>query len=86
MVAYLLDRGADVDEVPDNENIYDNARRLGLRNALCTAAGAGKTEVVKLLLERGANRQARDTLGRSALDLAKLNHHSDCKKVLSQGK
>lgn len=45
VVAYLLDRGADMDEVPDNENVYDNARRLGLRNALCTAAGAGKTEV-----------------------------------------
>lgn len=30
VVAYLLDRGADVDEVPDNENIYDNAGGLGL--------------------------------------------------------
>ena len=85
MVAYLLDRGADVDEVPDNDDIYDNERQLGLGNALCTAARAGKVEVVKLLLERGAKRQARDTLGRTALDLAELNHHSDCKELLSQG-
>lgn len=85
VVAYLLDRGADVDEVPDNDDIYDNERQLGLGNALCTAARAGKAEVVKLLLERSANRQAKDTLGRSALDLAELNYHSDCKDVLSQG-
>lgn len=85
VVAYLLDRGADVDEVPDNDDIYDNERQLGLGNALCTAARTGKAEVVKLLLERGANRQVRDTLGRTPLDLAELNHHSGCKELLSQG-
>lgn len=83
MVAYLHDRGADVDEVPDNEDLFDDSERFGIGNALCTAACAGKTEVVSLLLERGANRQVRDTWGRSALDLAKLNHHADCEKVLS---
>lgn len=83
VVAYLLDRGADVDEVPDNEDLFDDSERFGIGNALCTAACAGKTEVVNLLLERGANRQVRDTWGRSALDLAKLNHHADCEKVLS---
>lgn len=80
VVAYLLDRGADVDEVPDNEDLFDDSERFGIGNALCTAACAGK---VNLLLERGANRQVRDTWGRSALDLAKLNHHADCEKVLS---
>lgn len=86
VVAYLLDRGADVDEIPDNDDLFDYPQRLGLGNALCMAAGAGNTEVVKLLLEHGANKQVRDAWGRGALDLAKLNHHSDCVKILSQGK
>lgn len=64
MVAYLLDRGADVDEIPDNDDLFDYPQRLGLGNALCMAAGAGNTEVVKLLLERGANKQVRDAWGR----------------------
>lgn len=86
MVAYLLDRGANVDEIPDNEDLFDDPQRFGLGNALCMAAGPGNTDVVKLLLERGANKQVRDAWGRSALDLAKLNNHSDCIKLLSRGK
>ncbi len=86
MVAYLLDRGADVDEIPDNEDVEFDMKRFGLGNALCEAASAGNTEVVKLLLKRGANRDVRDTWGRSALDLAKLNHHADCESVLSPKK
>lgn len=86
MVAYLLDRGADVDENPDNENVEYDTKRFGLGNELCEAARAGKTGVVKLLLKRGANRNIRDTWGRSALDLAKLNHHADCENVLSPKK
>lgn len=57
MVAYLLDCGADVDEVPDSEDLFDNPQWLGIGNAHCTAAQTGKSEVVKLLLERVANRQ-----------------------------
>lgn len=86
VVAYLLDRGADVDEIPDNEDLHDFPQQFGLGNALCMAARAGNTEVVKLLLERGANRQVKDTWGMSPLDLAMLNHHSDCEQLLSQGK
>lgn len=86
VVAYLLDRGADVDEIPDNEDVDYDTKRVGLGNALCEAARAGKAEVVKLLLKRGANRDVRDTWGRSALDLAKLNHHADCENVLSPKK
>ena len=64
-----------------NEDVEYDTKRFGLGNALCEAARAGKTEVVKLLLKRGANRKVRDTWGRSALDLAKLNHHADCENV-----
>lgn len=50
--------------MPDSKDLFDNARWLWIGNALCTAAQAGKAEVVKLLLERVANRRLWDTLGR----------------------
>lgn len=85
IVTYLLDRGVDVNEIPDNDDIYDNDRQHGLKNALCTAALEGKAEIVKLLLERGADRDIRDTLGKSALDLAVTNDHKECIEMLSEG-
>jgi hypothetical protein len=82
MVAHLLDFGLAIDEIPDNAQIYDNARERGVKNALCMAAWLGKTEVVKLLLERGADASVADTNGRSALELAEMEEHKDCIDVL----
>jgi len=71
----LLDRGAQIDQaVPDDEN------------ALIQASGAGHWEVVKLLVTRGANVNARiwverDRNGRgewrSPLIMARKGRHTD---------
>lgn len=82
VVAYLLDRGAEIDEIPDNEDIYDNDRQYGIGNALSIAAREGKVDVVRFLLERGANRTVQDTLGKKPLDLAKINNHAKCVEIL----
>lgn len=82
VVEYFLDRGASIDEIPDNEDIFNNESIHGVKNALCTAAAKGKVEVVMLLLERGADRNVKDTLGRTALELAELGGHEECVRVL----
>ena len=81
-VRYLLDRGADIDEIPENEEIYENERKEGIQNALCSAAGAGRVDVVQLLLERGASTKIQDSLRRGPLDLAEMGGHTDCVNVL----
>ena len=53
VVAYLLDQGAAINEIPDNPDIIENALKLGAKNALCQAAWRRQPAVVKLLLERG---------------------------------
>lgn len=81
-VLYLLDRGAVLDEIPDNPDILENALELGVKNALCKAAWKGQAAMVKLLLERGADASVRDTNGKSALELAEAGGHSACVDIL----
>jgi ankyrin repeat protein len=60
-VALLLDRGARIDERnPESE-----------ATALMIAASLGRSSVLAILLQRGANPTLRDRLGRSALDRAR---------------
>ena len=86
VIGYLLDSGANINEIPDNEDIYENERKAGIKNALCSAAAEGKVEAVKVLLERGASKDIRDTLGRSALELAEIGGHGYCVSVLNDNK
>ena len=81
-VLYLLERGAVVDEIPDNSDILENMLAVGVKNALCRAAWKGQAAVVKLLLERGADASVRDTNGKSALELAEEGGHSSCVDIL----
>lgn len=82
VVAFLLDHGAVIDEIPDNDHIYEAEREKGLGNALHTAATVGKDEVVALLLERGADPEVKDSLGKSALELAESHGHSSIVAML----
>lgn len=83
VVKYLLSRGANINEIPDNEKINENERKAGVKSALCSAAADEKVEVVKLLLGLWADKNIRDTLGRSALELAETEGHEDSVSVLS---
>lgn len=83
VVNYLLDAGAKIDDIPDNEEIFDNARDFGIQNPLCAAAHNGQVRVVQLLLNRGADPNIADTLGRTPLDLAWAKVHQDCVELLS---
>ena len=43
---------------------------------------AGKTDAVRLLLERGADKQIKDTAGWTAKEVAVTNGHNECARLL----
>jgi ankyrin repeat protein len=67
----LLDRGIDV-----------NARYRHDLTALMWAAGYGKVQTVRRLLERGADRTLRDDRGKTAADIARDGRHEDVVRLL----
>lgn len=82
VVAHLLERGAGVDEIPDNPDIMEFDGEQEIKNALCTAAWKAHVDVLIILLEKGADATIKDTKGRSALELAQLEGHGACVEVL----
>jgi len=67
----MLDEGADV-----NEGDYDR------RTALHLAASEGQLDVVRLLIERGADVSARDRWGGTPLDDARRHGHRAVEELL----
>ncbi len=63
LLTLLLEHGADVDARNDGKNHYES---LGV-TALHEAAWAGQTQSAQMLLDAGADVNARDALGRTAL-------------------
>ena len=84
MIEHLLGKGIDVNEIPDYPDMLNQEREMGLGTALHEAARNGQVEAVRLLLDRGANPQLKNSLGRTALDLAKEKDHMEVVGVLSK--
>lgn len=84
VVEYLLNAGADVDarEYEGTERLSTRASS-GLGTALHYAARKGREDLVRLLLERGASTEIRDTLGRTAADVAREAGHDNLIPALS---
>ena len=68
----LLDKGADV-----NAKASDSAR-----TPLMLAAAKGEAEMVKILLEKGADANISDTSGKTALELAEETGHTEIVHLL----
>ena len=73
-VGLLLDAGADV-----------NATQAGGFTPLHQAAAAGKAELVKLLLSRGARTDARCDQGKLPIDYARERRHANAVEILEIG-
>ena len=83
VIRFLLERGAQVDlldpEVP--RLLLNRGDEVGLRDcwngksALMIASGCGQCEVVKLLLDAGAQVDLQDKVGRTAIVLASEHEH-----------
>jgi ankyrin repeat protein len=74
VVAVLLDHGAAIDA---------RERESGA-TALMMAASMGRVQVVRLLLQRGANRQIRDKAGHTALERARDSENEEIVKLLTE--
>lgn len=83
MVRYLLEQGADVDEV-GIENPTDERHEEYVGSALHRAAFKGHEDVVRVLLEKGANVELKDMRGRTALDLARAGKHEKLEALLRE--
>jgi hypothetical protein len=81
MVKYLLSKGADIDEVgikgpPGDERYDDNG------SPLHHAATEGYTKMALFLIDAGANIYLKDSMGRTAEDLALKNNHTEILNAL----
>lgn len=83
MVQYLLDLGADVDEI-GIENPVDERHEEEVGSALHRAAYKGHENVARVLLEKGAKVELKDMRGRTALDLAHAGKHEKLEALLSE--
>jgi ankyrin repeat protein len=84
MLGILLERGA-----PLNSKMYEKhypSWRLyyfmGLGTALHKAAELGKADVVRYLVDQGADVSIKDATNRSAMDWAAMNNHQEIVELL----
>lgn len=84
MVEYLLKAGVDINaiEYAGTELLLTGASS-GLGAALHYAAREGREELIRLLLKRGVNIGIRDTLGRTAAEVAEKAGHLKIIRMLS---
>ena len=78
MVRYLWEKGANVDEVGGGSD--DRSAHAG--SAMHKAVGRGHAAVVRLLLEKGADKNLEDGHGRTPLDLAEEKGEEEIAELL----
>ena len=86
VLAYLLDCGAPINAI-DREHHklgFHYFSAMGLGTALHCAAQQGHVDEAAFLLERGANRDIKDTRGRTALELAEKYGREEVVKLLRE--
>lgn len=72
----------EVKKIIESKPLLVTARDENSKTALYHAASAGHVEVVKLLLENGADPSARDRFNVTPLERAILKHHEDVVELL----
>ncbi|KAI0856554.1 ankyrin [Xylaria cubensis] len=83
MLDMLVSAGASVDALPDNEDVYDNARaRDDWGTPLHGAAGNNQARTVEWLLSKGASIGIKNYVGLTPKEVADKKGHSECKNLL----
>lgn len=79
IMEHFLNRGVDINGIPDNEDVYDDDV---VGTALHTAATYGQKDVVVALLGRRADKGLRNSDGKTALEVAEGKGHTDIAGLL----
>lgn len=82
--AIFSDNSSRIRELVEQGEVNVNDKGFFSYPPLLRAVVYGKSEALKALLEVGADRNARDCYGRTALDLAKKYNHSKIVEILLQ--
>lgn len=81
MVEILLENGADIDEI-GIEHPTDERYREDMGSALHRAVNGGHRDVVRFLIEKGADVGLKDLLGRTPMDLALARNKEELVEML----
>jgi ankyrin repeat protein len=83
MLDKLVSAGASVDALPDNEDVYDNARdRDDWGTPLHGAASNNQVETVKWLLNKGASKTVKNHVRLTPKEVADKRSHLECENLL----
>lgn len=85
VIEFLLEAGTDVNAI-EYAGMDSRRDQSGLGTALHYAAREGHEDLVRLLLEKGADPEVEDTLGRTASEVAKEANHPQLVSALSVAK
>ncbi|KIX03847.1 uncharacterized protein Z518_07400 [Rhinocladiella mackenziei CBS 650.93] len=79
VLAYLLNKGASINDVmyQNQMDSYRLQQAFGLGTPLHEAAQRGKLEVIRFLLEKGADPNITDSLGQTAVQRAEISQHPE---------
>ena len=72
----LLGHGADIDEI-EIEHLTDERYIEDMGSALHRVVGAGRRDMVKYLIERGADVDSKDVMGRTPMDVPKARNDEE---------
>lgn len=86
MMGYLLDQGVDINalEHQHNPEYFERRKHFGFGTALHCAAQRGSKERIQYLLERGADREIKNTIGYTPAQWAKRFGCEGCHEMLKQ--
>lgn len=79
MAEYLLAHGADIDENPADERFKEDEG-----SALHRAVYSGHRDLVDFLIQKGPNRDSRDMMGRTPMDVARARGDAVIQKMLEE--
>ncbi|KAI0106725.1 ankyrin [Daldinia grandis] len=85
ILKHLISSGAGVDSIPNNEDVYDNAREQDdWGTPLHGAAGNGQANCVVWLLQTGASRDIKNYNGLTPREVAEKRVHAQCVRLIDQ--